>query len=228
MSTECTLSFAEVKNASEAFAITAGAVYFAVKLWTGYLTCNLTLGLQTYRHSADQDNDWLAIRIEITKGDRRSVLLHDVAACVEPEREPREVIRVAAPRILRGSYWSSTVGKDADEKKIDSNTLATESVSLPNPAPQEGRKRAKKPAEALRRRHVSWGHNVPSMPFVRLSPGDQTVHAILAKVPKGCPCMVTVAVMGGYDGPRKRVSQWRASTVSMPITAVRLESMPSN
>ena len=59
------------------FAYLAAGIFFAYKLFAGYFMTNLSITLTTARQHSTREQDHLVVSVELAKGDRGTVQLHD-------------------------------------------------------------------------------------------------------------------------------------------------------
>jgi hypothetical protein len=67
----------ETRDFAEALALFCAAGFFLYKVRTGYLIINLSLRVSCSRQTASVNSDYLVVSIELSKGDRGSILIHD-------------------------------------------------------------------------------------------------------------------------------------------------------
>jgi hypothetical protein len=87
-----------IKNIGQALAWLAAAFFFIWKVAGGYSVINMSVALKAQRFHRNADRDRLKVRLELTKGDRASLLLKDI--------------------VLRCTADAST-GAVVDEQRID-------------------------------------------------------------------------------------------------------------
>lgn len=68
------------------------------------------------------------------------------------------------------------------------------------------------------RKVIDFGRGSKKAPFLRLTPGEETHFSCYLEVPSESVCSVDVIVLG-QNPASSLVGQWRASTISMPMTA---------
>jgi hypothetical protein len=68
-----------------------------------------------------------------------------------------------------------------------------------------------------RRPSVSWDFDHPRYPFLFMPPGDESQFACHFMVPRAEPCQIDVLVFGRSKSFKIKVSQWRASDISLPL-----------
>jgi hypothetical protein len=67
----------ETRDFAESLALFCAAGFFLYKVRTGYLIVNLSLRVSCFRQTASVNSDYLVVSIELSKGDRGSILIHD-------------------------------------------------------------------------------------------------------------------------------------------------------
>jgi hypothetical protein len=203
------------KNWTEVLAIAiGGGGYFLYRASRGAFTHNLSLSLKCRRKpNPNADRDYLALTVNISKGERYTVELHDAA------------VRVSWPN---GEQISTRVSplSEVDRKHTKPEKLSAKDW-----------KGNVIPGHFLERRLIVFGEMAWVDPFLRLAPGDQTQFSCCFDVPHAAVCTLEVVVVGKRAWPSwltgrgskrawpswltrgsKKVGQWRASAVSAPLS----------
>ncbi len=84
------MSPTDFKDIAQGAAVLGAAAYFLVRMIGGFFTVNLSLRVECGRAFKDEHTDWVAVRVHLTKGDRRTLTLHDVTVW-RSGREPETV-----------------------------------------------------------------------------------------------------------------------------------------
>jgi len=66
---------------------------------------------------------------------------------------------------------------------------------------------------------LKWNTVREGWPFLQFPPGDEAQFAGLFEVTSGEPCKIDIVVMGRSRWPKTKLSQWRASEISLPSEA---------
>ena len=91
-----TWSSDDFRNLAETAAVAGAAIFFLGKALAGFFVVNMSVSVSCERGALSEDEDWLAVTLEIEKGDRRSVAIHDLSVRATPhDGEPRQ-LRVGA------------------------------------------------------------------------------------------------------------------------------------
>ena len=203
------------KNWGEVLAIAiGGGGYFLYRASRGAFTHNLSLSVKCRRKpSRNADRDYLAVTVNISKGERYTVELHDAAVKVSWQNGEQILTRV--------SPLSEVDRKHTKPEKLSARDWKGNVI----------------PGRFLERRLIVFEETAWVDPFLRLAPGDQTQFSCCFEVPSTAVCTVEVAVVGKRAWPSwltgrgikrtwptqlthgsNKVGQWRASAVSMPLS----------
>lgn len=86
------MTWGNAKDLAEVIALSAAAIFFLYKLISGYLIINLTMKVDCERRAINSNKqDILAITVQLSKGDRGSLEIHDATINVECEDRTQEV-----------------------------------------------------------------------------------------------------------------------------------------
>jgi hypothetical protein len=105
----------ELKKVVEIFAYLAAAGFFLFKWISGYMSTNLSIEIACIRKQATTDADFIAITVDLSKGDRGSLHIFDVGIRVDgregnvrDQLEPYRVVRGDSTREKRRTIdWST-------------------------------------------------------------------------------------------------------------------------
>jgi hypothetical protein len=78
----------DLYTATKIIAVVAAAIFFFYKALTGYLVTNMSIELSLSRRRADDNYDYLAVVVTLTKGDRGTVRIQDAKARITEGATP--------------------------------------------------------------------------------------------------------------------------------------------
>lgn len=113
-----------IKNIAETVAFACAALYFLYRATAGYLIANISITASASRQIAHSGNDYLIVRVTVSKGDRGSVNLHDAQIQVDWGSKP---VRVPLKGIRRLSFKPR---RDAPGKEINWDLLSESSPMI--------------------------------------------------------------------------------------------------
>lgn len=102
------LTLAELKDVAKVFALVAAGLFFCVKVVSGYAMVNLSTRLKLERLRGENGNDVLMVRAELEKGDRATLMLHDISGRVRIGNESLELV---FPGLERKSFKTRDTGR---------------------------------------------------------------------------------------------------------------------
>lgn len=102
------LTLVEIKEVAKVFALVAAGLFFCVKLVSGYAKVNLSTRLKLERQRGENGKDVLMVRVELVKGDRATLMLHDVSGRVSSGDGSLELV---FPGLERKSFKMRDTGR---------------------------------------------------------------------------------------------------------------------
>ena len=177
----------KIKNWLESMALLAAAVFFAWKLFTGWLIVNLGVQISTKRETLDNARDYLAVTVQLKKGSIDTLWLKDIS------------IRVAA-QSLDGSGPQQAAAPEASAQEVGQIVHFAELQQL---AVDDNGK-------------IDWSRVDPTGHRLTLSPDESFQLARAFSVPSRVPILVEAAIYGNRTF-WLRGFEWRASAIVLPV-----------
>jgi hypothetical protein len=174
------------RNLVEVVSLVGAGGFFFVKWRGGYQIVDSSLTIATDRSRANGTEDYLAVVVTITKGPRGSARIHDAKVRVTWEGQSAGLVRPLVG-IERLSYTTQAW----KSKRTDIRSWGPG------------------------RRSITFRRESRTTPLLSMAPGDQSQLGSAMRVPSSVACIVEVVVLASRWSSH-RVSQWRASGVSLP------------
>ena len=180
-----------LKTLFEMAALVAALLFFIYKVIAGYLITGMALTISCKRAHGSPGHDHLAVVATLKKGKTGTLRLHDARA--------RIISFGTAPHIPPRTQIKEMIGVERlafvkDKPKWPwIKTIWSWNI----------------------RRKIDWAVS-KSNQFLNLAPGDQAQFACVCDVPSSEPATVEVVVLAWRWFSVKK-SQWRSSTISLPI-----------